>query len=141
MTKQTFKNLAEYHAERDRLKNRVRGHELSLLQYRSQLNDSAFRGQLLRNGVRDVFSGIRPLRFASRLIYPDTGPLSSIIAGLLGARARTFKGKIMTWGLALALPPVLKLLSRSAFFKQAMDAFLSRTDDEDEHGEPDEGQE
>lgn len=131
MKKPIFKDLAEYRAERDRLRVQVRVHELALVQYRQHLQDPDFRKELLGNGLKDAVSGIRPWNLIARVMSAGSGPVGSLVAGVLGARARTFKGRMITWGLAMAIPPVLKVLGRSPFLKNAIEGLLTQKEDED----------
>ncbi len=127
MRKRAFKDLAEYRAERELLKTRVHMHATALAQRRDWLKEPQFRNELLGNTALGVVRGFRPLEMLGSLVSTGSSPLAPLVAGLLGSRARTLKGKLLTWGLAMALPPVLKVVGRSEFFKNAMDKVLAFT--------------
>lgn len=136
MRKRAFKDLSEYRTERDLLKARVHAHGTALAQRRDLLKDPQFRNELLGNTAISMVRGFRPLEMLGSVFSTGSGPLSTMVAGLLGSRARTFKGKLLTWGLAMALPPVMRMVGRSDLFKNAMEKVLAFTqkgqDDEEE---------
>lgn len=132
MRKRAFKDLAEYRAERDLLKARVLAHETALAQRRNWLKDPEFRNELLGNTAIGMVKGFRPLETLGSAFSTSSSPISAVVAGLLGARARTIKGKLLSWGLAMALPPIVKMVGRSEFFKSALDKVLSLTKEDPE---------
>lgn len=132
MRKRAFKDLAEYRAERDVLKARVLAHENALAQRRNWMKDPAFRNELLGNTAIGMVKGFRPLETLGSAFSTSSGPISAVVAGLLGSRARTIKGKLLSWGLAMALPPIVKMVGRSEFFKNALDKVLSLTKEDPE---------
>ncbi len=132
MRKRAFKDLTEYRAERDLLKARVHAHETSLAQRRDWLKQPEFRTELLGNTALGLVRGFRPLEMLGSVFSTGSSPISAVVAGLLGSRARTIKGKLLTWGLAMALPPVFKMVGRSEFFKNALDKLLSLTKEDPE---------
>lgn len=137
MRKRAFKDLAEYRAERDLLKARVHTHETALAQRRDWLKDPGFRNELLGNTAMGIVRGFRPLEMLGSVFSTGSSPISAVVAGLLGSRARTIKGKLLTWGLAMALPPIVKIVGRSEFFKNALDKVLSLTkEDQEEEEDP-----
>lgn len=130
MRKKAFNDLAEYRAERALIKARVRSHEVALKGYRDLLKDHEFRHELVASTVDDLVGGLKPMRVISNAFRSDSGRLSTVIAGLLGSRVHTLRGKVITWALALVVAKLLKVLGNSEFFKQAINGMRATVEEE-----------
>ena len=101
-----FRSLADVRVERDRLKGIRDHHQTALKEYWDLVHEPEFRRGLAGDAFGDMLKAWKPMRTLGAVLQMDNGSIGNVLGMAVGARARTFKGRILGWVVG-AIAPIL----------------------------------
>ncbi len=103
-----FRDLAELRGERERLRALRNKHQAALQEYWDLVHEKDFRQALAGDAFGDMLRAWRPLRTLGRFFQSDENSVGTALGLVMGSRARTLKGRVLTWVVSMLAPMVIK---------------------------------
>lgn len=136
-----FRDLAEFRAEKARVKVRVDHHSERLESYWTLLHDAEFRHGLANSALEDLIRSWRPLRMVGSLFRSEQSTLTAMLVSFLQPNSRSWKGRLLSWGIGILAPILISRLAHSERIQELVSRFTSAGDadpaDDDEEKDSD----